>query len=283
MARLDRYVTAPDGLAWIVGRRFLFGPPRYIGFRFGRPKRQAEPMRVKRVAQTRHPPQSTTAVVRGGPVRSGSGSGIDPAPLSGTDDSSGNSGSQTGSRPGRSSSRRYRHSGGTIFVPVPTGSWGGGGSSGGFSSSTGTRSISASTSARGLTSSTGSRSSGGSKGSKGGAGGAVAGIGAALVKFLKIALIVIAIAVATWLTIFVLIPALIFGVWALLVGISMAWHALSRRPWIVEATEDRDAPNVRAWAVIGWRQSADVINEIADAIAEGREPRPVGASEVAVE
>ncbi|HVL86249.1 MAG TPA: hypothetical protein VM367_18435, partial [Pseudonocardia sp.] len=31
----ERYVTDPDGMQWVVGRKFLFGPPRYRGFRFG--------------------------------------------------------------------------------------------------------------------------------------------------------------------------------------------------------------------------------------------------------
>jgi hypothetical protein len=108
----------------------------------------------------------------------------------------------------------------------------------------------------------------------------LAGIGALLVKVAKIALIVIAIAVATWLTIFVLIPALIFALWGLLIGLAVVRHAVLRQPWIVQARENRPAPNVRAWAVQGWRESRAVVDEVADAIAEGIDPRPLTATPV---
>ena len=265
---LDRYITAPDGMQWIVGRRFLFGPPRYIGFRFGRDKIAYEPPRVRRVPPTAHPPQSPGASVQ----QRGGASG-----------SAGGASSSASTRRGG----RYRHSSGTIFVPIPSGRgwghWGGrsSGSSGGWGGSGG----GGGSSSRGGGGSS-SRGSGGSS-SRGGGGGAAAGgaagLGAVLIKFLQVALIVIAIAAATAFTIFVLIPALIFAAWAAVVGIAIAWHTVTKRPWIVEARENRDAPDVLAWAVVGWKQSQAVRDEIADAIATGRHPEPVGATRVDVD
>jgi hypothetical protein len=270
---LDRYLTAPDGMQWIVGRRFLFGPPRYIGFRFGRSKIAFEPPRVRRVPPTTHAPRSPGASVqqRGGRP--------DPA-------------DRTPSSPSRRRSR-YRHSSGTIFVPIPSGrAWGrwdghSSGSSGGWGGSSPGGGSSArgggGSSSRGGGGSS-SRGGGGSSSRKGGGAAAgAAGLGAVLIKFLQVALIVIAIAAATAFTIFVLIPALIFAAWALLVGAAIAWHTVTRRPWIVEARENRDAPDVMAWAVVGWDQSRAVRDEIADAIATGREPEPAGATRVDVD
>lgn len=273
LAVLDRYITAPDGMQWIVGRRLLFGPPRYIGFRFGRPTVAFEPPRVRRVPPTSNAPASPTATV----------SRRTPAPRGGDSSDDAN----------RSSSfrrSRYRHSSGTIFVPIPSGrGWGhwGGGSSGSFGGSSGGRSggsgSSGGASARGGGGSSargggGSSSRGGGKAAAGGA----AGLGAVLIKFLQVALIVIAIAAATAFTIFVLIPALIFLAWALVVGAAIAWHTVTRRPWIVEARENRDAPDVLAWAVVGWDQSRAVRDQVADAIATGAEPQPAGATKVDV-
>jgi hypothetical protein len=255
---LDRYVTAPDGVEWIVGRRFLFGPPRYIGFRFGRPKTAFEPRRVRRVPPTARPPQSPTATVRR----------QDPQPVP---DGSGGA----GSAPRRRS--RYRHSSGTIFVPLPSGrGWGhwSGGGSGGSGGGSSSRSGGGSSSRGGGGSS--------SRGGGGAAAGGLVGLGGFLVKFLQIALIVIAIAAATVFTIFVLVPALIFLCWALLVGVVIAWHTVTDRPWIVEAREHRDAPDVQAWAVVGWAQSRRVIDEVAEAIASGLPPNPAGATRVDV-
>jgi hypothetical protein len=254
---LDRYITAPDGMEWIVGRRFLFGPPRYIGFRFGRPKVAFEPPRVRRVPPTARPPQSPTATVRR----------REPRP--GADDASTDAGAA------RRRWSRYRHSSGTIFVPLPSGrGWGhwSGGGSGGSGGGSAPRS--------GGGSSSRGRGGSSSRGGGGAAAGGLVGLGGFLVKFLQIALIVIAIAAATVFTIFVLIPALIFACWALLVGIAIAWHTVTDRPWIVEAREHRDAPDVLAWAVVGWAQSRRVIDEVAGAIASGVPPNPAGATRV---
>jgi hypothetical protein len=267
----DRYITAPDGMEWIVGRRFLFGPPRYIGFRFGRPKVAFEPPRVRRVPPTARPPQSPPATVRR----------REPRP--GADDASTDAGAARRRR------SRNRHSSGTIFVPLPSGrGWGhwSGGGSGGSGGGSGGSGGSAPRSGGGSSSRGGGGSSsrgGGGSSSRGGGGaaaGGLVGLGGFLVKFLQIALIVIAIAAATVFTIFVLIPALIFACWALLVGIAIAWHTVTDRPWIVEAREHRDAPDVLAWAVVGWAQSRRVIDEVADAIASGVPPNPAGATRV---
>jgi hypothetical protein len=270
---LDRYITAPDGIEWVIGRRFLFGPPRYIGFRFGRPKIAFEPPRIRRVPPTSRPPQSPAATVRRrepGSVPDGTGGPVG-AP--------------------RRNRSRYRHSSGTIFVPLPSGrGWGhwsggtSGGSWGGSSSSSGGSSGSGGGSSSRSGGGSSSRSGGGSssRGGGGAAAGGLVGLGGFLVKFLQIALIVIAIAAATVFTIFVLIPALIFLCWALLVGVAIAWHTVTDRPWIVGAREHRDAPDVRAWAVVGWAQSRQVIDEVADAIASGSPPNPAGATRVDV-
>jgi hypothetical protein len=57
---------------------------------------------------------------------------------------------------------------------------------------------------------------------------------------------------------------------------------MTRRAWIVEAREHRDAPQVLAWTVLGWRSARLVIDDVAEAIADGRDPLPPGATRVAV-
>ncbi|WP_029135914.1 hypothetical protein [Nakamurella lactea] len=295
---LNRLVTSPDGVEWIVGRAFLFGPPRYIGFRFGRDRALFEPPRVRRVAVTARPPLSPTAAISRAPIRwseseSDTGSAVDRA-------------ATTHPR------RGYRHRSGTIFLPVgPSGSSGTGSSArsgpgGGSGSGTswtrsgggGSRSFAAagvagtgssfsrtsgdSAGSSGSSDSSGSSGSSG-KGKGGGAVGGLAGLGALLVKVLKFALILIAIAIATWLTIFVLIPALIFGLWALLIALAIVRHAVFRQPWIVAARENRAAPRVQGWAVQGWRESQLVVDQVADAIAEGRDPQPLNATPVRID
>lgn len=304
---LDRLVTAPDGVEWSVGRAFLFGPPRYIGFRFGRERRVAEPPRIRRVPVTARAPRSPTAVIA--PIGHRSWPEDDDGRPTAPRRRQGAYHQQSGTifLP----SRRRRSSGLTWSTDSSSSSWSGGssssGSRSGSSSSSGSGSGSSSSSGSGGSSGmsfarsgggggrsfasvgTGfSRSDGGGSGesSKSGKGGGAAGGAAALfgalLKVAKVLLIVIAIAVATWLTIFVLIPGLIFALWSLLVGISIAWHTVFRRPWIIRATEMRPAPNTMSWAVEGWAESKRVIDEIADALAEGRPPRPVLATELVV-
>lgn len=289
---LNRLVTSPDGIEWVIGRAFLFGPPRYIGFRFGRDRAQFEAPRRRRVPITARPPRSPTALVTPAPI---DWAGSDPGEH-GSDSTAVTSAASPGRR-----RRSYRHRGGTIFLPVGSsgssggGSWsgsggsgsGGSGSSWSRSSGGGSRSFAGAAAATGSSfSRSGGDSSGSSgksgKGKGGGAVGGLAGLGAVLVKVLKVALIVLAIAVATWLTIFVLIPSLIFALWGLLVALAVARHAVFRQPWIVEATQNRPAPEVLRWAVQGWRESGTVVDEVADAIAEGREPQPLLATPVPV-
>lgn len=265
---LERYITAPDGMEWVVGRKFLFGAPRYIGFRFGRDKRAFAPPRIRRVpagsmpntpALPTEPPEG--AVTRTQRADWSADSSRDPARRKG----------------------RYRPSSGVIWVPSfrSGSSWSGGsgsgwsGGSGGAISSSGGSRISSSGGSR-------SSSSGGSRGGgKGAAGGAVGAAGF-LLKFLKFALIAILVVAAIVLTIFVLIPALIFLMWALFVGLTIAWYTVTKRPWVVEAREHRDAPRVLGWTVVGWDESKLVIDQVADAIANGVPPAPQGALPVSV-
>lgn len=268
-------------MEWVVGRKLLFGPPRYIGFRFGHPKVGFEPSRIRRVPATAAAPLSPSAQVK-----------RTSAPSWPEDDAS---------DPARRA--RYQRAGGTFWVPVSTArsrsraasgwtspglGWapsGGGSHSGGSLFSGGGGSFGSSSSASGShgSSSSGSHSgsrSGGKKG--GGAVGGIAGLGAVLLKFLQVLLIALAIIAAALFTIFVLIPALIFAFWAVLVGLAILWHAAVRRAWIVEARQHRDAPLVMAWTVLGWRESRRVIDEVADAVADGRDPQPARATRVTV-
>jgi hypothetical protein len=262
VALLDRNITAPDGMEWVVGRKLLFGPPRYIGFRFGTPKPAFERPRIRRVPVTASAPVSPSALVS----RTAAASW----PEDETTD------------PARRS--RYRHTGGTIWVPVPSGrSFSGGTRPSAVQFSGGGGSFGSSVSTAGgshQSSSAGSHSTGRSKG--GGAAGGLVGVGAVLLRFLQVLLIAVAVIAAVLITVFVLIPALIFAFWALLVGAAILWHAVTRRAWIVEAREHRDAPLVLAWTVLGWRTSRRVIDEVADAIAEGRDPQPTAATRVTV-
>jgi hypothetical protein len=76
------------------------------------------------------------------------------------------------------------------------------------------------------------------------------------------------------LAVFVLVPLLLFGIELVIVGVAIAAGIVGRvvlgSPWIVLA-ESADAPGVGfAWKVSGWRRSARLITEIADAMKAGR-------------
>ena len=109
------------------------------------------------------------------------------------------------------------------------------------------------------------------------------GLGAVLIKFLYWALIAAAVAAALFLTIFVVLPTVVLLLQFLLIGLLIAWRALTGRPWIVEARQNRAAPLVHAWEVTGWTESGRVRDEVAEALRRGAHPRPVGAEQVAVE
>jgi hypothetical protein len=46
--------------------------------------------------------------------------------------------------------------------------------------------------------------------------------------------------------------------------------------------EETDGFRVRAWRVMGWRQSKRVIGELANAVRYGATPVPAGAEEVEI-
>lgn len=96
-----------------------------------------------------------------------------------------------------------------------------------------------------------------------------------------------AVAVAVILfVVFVAVPVSVFlahylAFW-IVVGLTIAYRAMTGRPWIVEM-EEADGYRVRSWRIRGWRGSGRVINEIAEAIRSGREPSPSAAEEVEIE
>lgn len=250
----ERYVTDPEGMQWVVGRKFLLGPPRYRGFRFGMGGADPEfepPVtgggtdELPRVARSRPAPDHP--VRRDPPVRYRD---ID--------------------------SHWHRRRRGPGFVFLPSG-WGGssGGSGGGGGIGGGTRG--------GVGGGTRGGSGGGERGGAGAALAGAGGIGAVLIKALWWVLIVIAVAAALFLTIFVVLPTLLLLLQFLLIGVLIGWRAMTGRPWVVEARQNRAAPLVHAWEVDGWKASGRVRDEVAEALRRGAEPRPAGAEPVAVE
>ncbi len=90
--------------------------------------------------------------------------------------------------------------------------------------------------------------------------------------------------VALVLVVFVLVPLLLLGIELIAVGVAIAVGIIGRlvlgRPWIVVA-ESVDAPGVGfGWRISGWRPSARVIAELAEALQAGVEPSPQGAERV---
>lgn len=257
----QRRVEAPDATKWIVGRRWLLHRPRYFGFRFGMPKREAvfeKPLHRQRVHRKPAPTQQPTPP----PVRYTTKDRRRPRRRWG--------GWYIGSGGGRRSSGR----GGGLFTGWFGGSGGGGRSFGG-----GGRGGS-----RGGGGRSGSR--GGGKRGGGGGGAAAGGALAALVQILKYVLIAILVIAAVLFMIFVGIPGLVFLVQYLafwiVVGVSILYRALSGRPWIVEM-EEAEGYRVRSWRVVGWRESKRVVDEVAEAIRRGVDPVPGGAEQVEIE
>lgn len=276
-----RYVEDPDGIRWIVARRWLLRLPRWRGFRFGVDHR--EPFWERALPSTRSPRRAADddrrAVTRER-VRAAARDGDRPNPV------------LTHPRP----RRHQRSRRGAVYIdPLPGGWWGGGstgGRGGGRSSGGGgTGSIS-----RGGSGSIGrggsgsiTRSGSGSRSRGGGGGeGLAAGAGAlgALGAVLKYALIVVAVIAAAAVVVFVLLPLAVFLVelllFLLLTGLAVAWRAATGRAWVVEAREARAAPNVRAWRVEGFRTSRRVIDDVAEALRRGDDPAPAGAEPVTV-
>ncbi|MBT8163946.1 MAG: hypothetical protein HKO82_00760 [Acidimicrobiia bacterium] len=256
-----RYVQTPDGGRWIVERHWLARRPRYFGYRFRRPRRERvfEPPLSPRPEIHRPRPNAVQPPVPN-PYR-------DNKELARRDGGSwifwGGGGS------GRSSGR----SGGGWF-----GGLGGSGSSG--SSGGGSRGGSSGGGSRGGSSGGGSRDGGGG----GGAAGAAGGLLAVLAKVLLYVAIAAAVVLAALITIFVLIPGLVFVAQYLLfwvlVGGWMLYNTLTGRPWVVIATRHGYENPDHAWRIKGWRNSQALIDDLADDLRRGEPPIP---SEVAVE
>jgi hypothetical protein len=94
---------------------------------------------------------------------------------------------------------------------------------------------------------------------------------------LPVVLGLIAVAV---LTVFVLIPLLLFGIELIALGLVISAGIFGRmllgRPWTIEATNVRTG-ETRTWHVSGWRQSASTIDDITSTLSSGGAlPPPVG-------
>ncbi|MDH3539615.1 MAG: hypothetical protein OEP52_06450 [Acidimicrobiia bacterium] len=258
-----RFIQTPGGERWIVERQWLARRPRYFGYRFRRPRQETvfEPPLVKPEIHRPHPNAIQPPVPN--PYR-------DNAELARRD--------RSGSSPwifwgGGGSGRSSGRSGGGWF-----GGLGGGGSSG--SSGGGSRGGSSGGGSRGGSSEGGKRSGGGG----GGAAGAAGGILAALAKVLLYVAIAAAVVAVALLTIFVLIPGLVFLAqyvvfWAL-VGGWIVYNTLTGRPWVIKATRAGYENPDHAYRIKGWRNSQLLIDDIADDLRRGEPPIP---SEVAVE
>lgn len=253
-----RFVEAPDGRRWIVERHWLARRPGYRGYRFRIPRREREfekPLVGK--PEIHRPRPNAVQPPLPNPYR-------DNPDIARRERRARNRwiwwGGNWGGGGGRS-----RSSGGGWLGGL------GGGSSGG-----GRRSSGGGGSRRG--------SSGG--GSRGGGQAAAAGGGllAVLAKMLLYLVIAAAIVAAALLTVFVLIPGLIFLaeylLFWLLVGGWILYNTLTGRPWVVKATRDRYERADYAWRIKGWRNSQALIDDIADDLRRGEAPIP---SEVAVE
>ncbi len=255
-----RYVETPDGRRWIVERQWLARRPRYFGYRFRRPGKEQvfePPLPARPEIHRRHPNAMQPPLPN--PYR-------DSKQLARRD--SGGWIFWGGGGSGRSSGR----SGGGWF-----GGFGGGGSSG--SSGGGSRGGSSGGGSRGGSSGGGKKSGGG-----GGGAGAAGGILAVLAKALLYVAIVAAVIAVALVTIFVLVPGLVFVaqyvLFWLLVGGWVFYNTLTGRPWVVKATRDDYENPDHAYRIKGWRNSQALIDDLADDLRRGEPPIP---SEVAVE
>jgi hypothetical protein len=79
----------------------------------------------------------------------------------------------------------------------------------------------------------------------------------------------------------IVIPLLLFGIELIVLGLVIAaaivGRALLGRPWIVQARCVASATPAVTWNVTGWRRSARLIDEVAGALADGRDPSPSDA------
>lgn len=263
----QRKVEDPDGRRWVVERRWLIEPPRYLGFRFGQDEEPFERARPGKNVEGA-PDNKAEHYIRNRPTTKERTRG-----------------------PIVYKNRRSRRGGGS-FVWVGSGS-GRSSSSGGGSSRGGGFSSGASSSGGGgsrFSSAGGSRSGGSSGGKRGGGGGGAAGAAggllAALVKVIKVILIVAAVIAATVFMIFVGWPAIAFAAEYLLFGLLalglVIFRVVSGRGWMVDA-EQVDGYRVVAWRIDGWKRSGRAVDEIADSIRAGKEPDIEDAERVIVD
>lgn len=274
----ERYVTSPDGVKWVVGRRWLFGRPRYRGFKFGRgQERYFEPARVSQVrrqpgsSEVRH---TAHKVHRSRPMVESGGRRDRRAVYRDLDDPPWifASGHRRHHRRAAGVVRRAEwgrvvgsavRSVGSVSASRPSAR----GASGGRT--------------RGASGGSGRNSGGGGRGrGAAAAGGGLAAIGPVLVTALKWILIIAVVAAITAFAIFVALPLLLFLLQLALVGLVILWREVTGRPYIVEARETRAAPKVQVWKVVGLKQSRRAIDEVAEAIRAGFDPRPTDAEPV---
>lgn len=86
-----------------------------------------------------------------------------------------------------------------------------------------------------------------------------------------IGLLLLAVALAV-----IVIPLLLFGIELIVLGFAIAAGIAARgllgRPWVVQARRVGAQAPALIWLVTGWRGSRRLIEEVAAALAEGREP-----------
>ena len=246
----------------MVARHWLARRPRYLGYRFRRPRptQEFEPPLKPEIHRPRANPVQPPL----------------PNPY----------------RDNRELARRDRGSGWIFWGGRwgggggSRGSSGGGGSGGGFgrSGGGGGRSSSGGGGRRPSSGGGGSRKGGGGGGGGAGAASGAAGLLAILAKALFYILIAVAIAAVAALTVFVLIPALYFlaqyVLFWLLVGAWILYNTLTGRPWIVRIVRHEYENPEWAFRIKGWRNSQILIDDLADDLRRGEAPVP---SEVAVE
>lgn len=255
-----RYVATPSGDRWVVERRWLVDPPRWLGFRFGRKPRneQLEPTIVVRREDA----------AGGGHYRRprhGDGTGV----VHGAGDAVAEAiwwGSRGAGRSG--------------------GGWGGGGAG----EAAGQASGSVAREASGMIGRGGSASA--PRGISGSTGGADSGGGLSDMfdvdgdNPVAVVLAVVAAIAALVAVVFLALPGVLFALqflaWGAIVGGTMAWRSMTGRPWIVEAREDRPAPLGMAWEVVGWRNSAATIDDVVADLQRGDRPDPTDCPAVEV-
>jgi hypothetical protein len=76
----------------------------------------------------------------------------------------------------------------------------------------------------------------------------------------------------------IVIPLLLFGIELMVAGLAVAGGIAVRsalgRPWIVQATPSVNPSGTLTWEIKGWRRSAQLIEEVATALAAGLAPSP---------